>query len=112
MNMKRRDGNGLNQYESWDNDHDHPPPDDPLHWGSGIFYDDNVNTGPPNPWVFPGDGILMQDGYVTAGFNALNQPTAIWSKIYQNTSNWMYFGYDPLGRCVKRWVSNSFNNSA
>jgi RHS repeat-associated protein len=53
----------------------------------------------------------MQDGYVTAGFNALNQPTAIWSKIYQNTSNWMYFGYDPLGRCVKRWVSNSFNNS-
>jgi RHS repeat-associated protein len=53
----------------------------------------------------------MQDGYVTAGFNALNQPTAIWSKMYQNTSNWMFFGYDPLGRCVKRWVSDSFNDS-
>src|SRR2546423_3620819 len=21
--------------------------------------------------------------------------------------NWMFFGYDPLGRCVKRWVAPS-----
>ena len=81
------------------------------------IYDDNVPAPSPSPsrtawpWVSPGNGVLMQDRYVTAGFNALNQPTAIWSKIYQNTSNWMYFGYDPLGRCVKRWVSDSFNNS-
>jgi RHS repeat-associated protein len=49
----------------------------------------------------------MQDGWITAGFNALNQPMYIWSPTYYGTSNWMYFGYDPLGRCVKRWVGDS-----
>jgi RHS repeat-associated protein len=52
----------------------------------------------------------MQDGYVTAGFNALNQPVGIWSFAYQGTANWMFFGYDPLGRCVKRWVGPHMNN--
>jgi RHS repeat-associated protein len=37
----------------------------------------------------------------------LNQPIAIWSPTYSGTSNFMWFGYDPLGRCVKRWVGES-----
>jgi RHS repeat-associated protein len=41
----------------------------------------------------------MQDGWVTAGYNALNQPMYIWS----GNVGWTYFGYDGLGRCVKRW---------
>ncbi|MEY2574160.1 MAG: hypothetical protein QOJ87_2373 [Verrucomicrobiota bacterium] len=44
----------------------------------------------------------MQDGWVTAGYNALNQPMYIWS----GNVGWTYFGYDPLGRCVKRWADN------
>jgi hypothetical protein len=40
----------------------------------------------------------MQDGWITAGFNALNQPMYIWSA----NVGWTNFGYDPLGRCVKR----------
>ncbi|MEY2574153.1 MAG: hypothetical protein QOJ87_2366 [Verrucomicrobiota bacterium] len=43
----------------------------------------------------------MQDGWVTAGYNALNQPMYIWS----GGVGWTYFAYDPLGRCVKRWGS-------
>ncbi|HKP04149.1 MAG TPA: RHS repeat-associated core domain-containing protein [Chthoniobacterales bacterium] len=39
-----------------------------------------------------------------AGFNALNQPVQMTSFFYEGTGNWMWFGYDPLGRCVKRWV--------
>ncbi len=49
----------------------------------------------------------MQDGWITGGFNALNQPMYITSPTYYGTANWMYFGYDPLGRCVKRWVGES-----
>jgi RHS repeat-associated protein len=45
----------------------------------------------------------MQDGWITAGFNALNQPMYIWSA----NVGWTYFGYDPLGRCVKRWTGDS-----
>jgi len=114
MDIKRRN-NGLNQYESWENDR---PVTDPHHWGSGIFHDDNIPppapspppaTPPPNPWVSPGNGVLMEDGYVVAGFNALNQPVGIWSFAFQNTANWMFFGYDPLGRCVKRWVGPHVN---
>jgi RHS repeat-associated protein len=45
----------------------------------------------------------MQDGYITASFNALNQPVAMWSPALRS-STFMWFGYDPLGRCVKRWI--------
>ena len=100
INILRRD-NGLNQYKSWE---DNRPLTDPHHWGSGIFHDDNVDPFPSPPWIPPGNGVVMQDGYITASFNALNQPVGIWSFAYQGTANWMFFGYDPLGRCVKRWV--------
>ena len=46
----------------------------------------------------------MADGWITASYNALNQPRAIWSPAYNGTPNFMWFGYDPLGRCVKRWL--------
>jgi RHS repeat-associated protein len=83
----RRD-NGLNQYSSWS--------------PSVIYHDDN-HPG----WSAPGNGVLMADGFVTASYNALNQPRAIWSPTYNGTPNLMWFGYDPLGRCVKRWVGDS-----
>src|SRR4051812_43238611 len=98
--MLRRD-NGLNQYTQWET-RDYPA-DNPLHWGTVVFHDDEI----PPDWVPPGNGVRMQDGYVTAGFNALNQPVQIWSAMYWGTANWMWFGYDPLGRCVKRWVGAS-----
>jgi YD repeat-containing protein len=85
VNFNRRN-NGLNQYLDWT--------------PSAIYYDDN-HPGPP-PWVPPGNGVMMADGYITASFNALNQPMAMWSWSYG--SNFQWFGYDPLGRCVKRWV--------
>ncbi len=79
----RRD-NRLNQYVSWA----------PV---SNIYYDDNY------PGLSsPGNGVSMADGYITASYNALNQPTAIWAAGYGNNFQW--FGYDPLGRCVKRWM--------
>jgi RHS repeat-associated protein len=83
MNFTRKD-NGLNQYRAW--------------WPySFTNYDDDIGNG----WGSPGaaNGVLMQDGWITGGYNALNQPMYIWSA----TSGWSYFGYDPLGRCVKRW---------
>jgi RHS repeat-associated protein len=106
MNLKRRD-NGLNQYREWENNIPWP---DPNHWGSGIFHDDNVDPVPSPPWISPGNGVVMQDGYITGSFNALNQPVGIWSFAYWGTSNWMFFGYDPLGRCVKQWVGPHVNN--
>jgi RHS repeat-associated protein len=84
-NFTRRD-NGLNQYLDWT--------------PSAIYYDDN-HPGPP-PWVPPGNGVMMADGNITASFNALNQPMAIWSPVYN--PNFLWFGFDPLGRCVKRWI--------
>ena len=96
MDFTRRN-NGLNQYLIWS----------PY---SFIYHDDNIPPpSPPDPefpWVFPGNGVLMQDGWITAGFNALNQPVCIWSPMYPGgpSAQWMWFGYDPLGRCVKRWV--------
>jgi RHS repeat-associated protein len=83
----RRD-NGLNQYSSWS--------------ASIIYHDDNYPG-----WGPAGNGVLMADGWITASYNALNQPVAIWSPAYNGTSNFMWFGYDPLGRCVKRWVGPS-----
>src|SRR6266576_6505631 len=99
MNFGRRD-NGLNQYSSWENDY----PDQPLHWGSPVLYDDNI--GPPD-WEYPGNGVTMADGWIVGSYNALNQPRKIGGLGYEGTGNWMWFGYDPLGRCVKRWVSPS-----
>jgi RHS repeat-associated protein len=82
----RRD-NGLNQYSNWS--------------PSVIYHDDNYPG-----WGPAGNGVMMAEGWITASYNALNQPVAIWSPAYQGTDV-AYFGYDPLGRCVKRWVSDS-----
>jgi len=100
MNFPRRD-NKLNQYLAW--------------WPySAIYHDDNMP--PPNPppdppfqWVFPGNGVMMQDGWITASYNALNQPVAIWSPAYLNGSaaQFLWYGHDPLGRCVKRWMGTA-----
>ncbi len=90
MNFTRKD-NGLNQYRAW--------------WNYSIInYDDDI--GPP--WGSPAaaNGVLMQDGWITAGFNALNQPMYIWSA----NVGWTNFGYDPLGRCVKRWRDGAAAN--
>ncbi|MEN3369910.1 MAG: hypothetical protein V7609_2053 [Verrucomicrobiota bacterium] len=83
MNFTRKD-NGLNQYRAW--------------WPYSIInYDDDIG----GTWGSPGaaNGVLMQDGWITGGFNALNQPMYIWSA----PTGWINFGHDPLGRCVKRW---------
>jgi RHS repeat-associated protein len=83
QNFTRKD-NGLNQYRMWS----------PY---SIINYDDDIG----GTWGSPGhaNGVIMQDGWVTAGYDALNQPMYIWSAGV----GWTSFGYDPLGRCVKRW---------
>ncbi len=86
LDFTRRD-NGLNQYHMWS----------PY---SGIFYDDNFNAN----WQFPGNGVMMADGYFTASYNALNQPVAMGSEGLG--SNFYWFWHDPLGRCVKRWLGN------
>ena len=86
LDFTRRD-NGLNQYHMWS----------PY---SGIFYDDNFNAN----WQFPGNGVMMADGYFTASYNALNQPVAMGSQGLG--SNFYWFWHDPLGRCVKRWLGN------
>ena len=83
----RRD-NGLNQYSNWT--------------PSIIYHDDN------SPWpgynAFPGNGVTMADGWLVASYNALNQPVAM---VPFGWSDAVYFGYDPLGRCVKRWIGTS-----
>jgi RHS repeat-associated protein len=82
-----RRNNGLNQYTDWT--------------PSIMYYDDNFPQ-----WGPLGNGVMMADGWVTASYNALNQPIAIWSKAYQGhvPDIFTWFGFDPLGRCVKRWV--------
>jgi hypothetical protein len=92
-----RQDNGLNQYKSWG------PVDVP--WLTS--YDDDLGGG----WGSAGhaNGVLMQDGNVTAGYNALNQPMFIQRTIYNGTSNCVQFGHDPLGRCVKRWAGPGHN---
>jgi RHS repeat-associated protein len=84
LNFSRRD-NGLNQYSSWS--------------PSVINYDDQF-------YGAAGNGVLMQEGWITASYNALNQPIAIWSPNMPSGC-FTWFGYDPLGRCVKRWVGPS-----
>ena len=86
ITFSRRD-NGLNQYSSWS--------------PSIIYHDDNYPG-----WSWPGNGVTMAEGWVTASYNALNQPIAIWSPNMPSGA-FTWFGYDPLGRCVKRWVSDS-----
>ena len=86
VTFTRRD-NGLNQYSSWT--------------PSIIYHDDNYPG-----WSWPGNGVTMAEGWVTASYNALNQPIAIWSPNMP-AGAFTWFGYDPLGRCVKRWVSDS-----
>jgi RHS repeat-associated protein len=85
MKFLRKD-NGLNQYRAW--------------WDYAVInYDDDIG----GDWGAPqrANGVLMQDGYVTAGYNALNQMMMV--NTAAMGSDWMFFGYDPLGRCVKRW---------
>ena len=92
VNFTRRN-NKVNQYLNWT--------------PSVIYYDDNHPNQPgvPPVWIFPGNGVLMADGWITASFNALNQPVAMWCPTYG--SNFLWFGYDPLGRCVKRWMGTN-----
>jgi RHS repeat-associated protein len=91
--------NGLNQYFSWENSY---PPPGALHWGTTTNYDDDLGAG----WGQPGraNGVLMQEGWITGFYNALNQPVGITTTGWIGTGTWMWFGYDPLGRCVKRWT--------
>ncbi|HEV2841675.1 MAG TPA: RHS repeat-associated core domain-containing protein [Chthoniobacterales bacterium] len=95
MNFTRRD-NGLNQYLMWS----------PF---SAVYYDDSWGTPPAQfptaPWAPPGNGVTMADGWITASYNALNQPVAMGSTGLG--SNFIWFWHDPLGRCVKRWLGNS-----
>ena len=79
-----RKDNGLNEYRSWS--------------PSIINYDEDING-----WGSPrhANGVIMQEGTFTGGYNALNQPMLMTSNAL--SPNWMFFGYDPLGRCVKRW---------
>jgi RHS repeat-associated protein len=90
MTFTRKD-NGLNQYRGW--------------WNFSVTnYDDDIAG-----WGAPAhaNGVLMQEGNITAGYNALNQPMMINSAA--TGGNWMFFGYDPLGRCVKRWTGALYN---
>ena len=76
MTFQRKD-NGLNQYRGW--------------WNYSIInYDDDIAG-----WGAPGaaNGVIVQDGWITGGFNALNQPMYIWSA----NVGWTHFGFDPLG---------------
>ncbi len=84
-NFSRKD-NGLNQY---------------LQWYSVVKYDDDIAG-----WgsAQHANGVMMMDGNITAGYNALNQPMMIWSANNPG-GNWLWFGFDPLGRCVKRWYA-------
>lgn len=81
-----RRANKLNQYLTWS--------------PSAVFYDDNH----PSPWYGPrGNGALTADGWISASYNSLNQPISIWSQSNQGDV-YTHFEFDPLGRCVKRWV--------
>jgi RHS repeat-associated protein len=90
MTFTRKD-NGLNQYRAW------------MPFSITNYDDDIAGWGAPEA----ANGVLMQDGNITAGFNALNQPTMINAAAFNG--NWMFFGFDPLGRCVKRWMGALHN---
>ncbi|HKP03480.1 MAG TPA: hypothetical protein VJU77_08990 [Chthoniobacterales bacterium] len=108
MNFAIRD-NRLNQYNLWENNLPGS-----QQWGTIMWYDDAAGGFPPQiphvaPWLYPGNGVLMADGWIVAGFDALNQPESMRTPDFQGTDNRLYFGYDPLGRCVKRWISSDGN---
>jgi RHS repeat-associated protein len=94
LDFTRKD-NGLNQYSGW--------------WNYSVTNYDADLAG----WGEPGhaNGVLMQDGWITGSYNALNQPVSMWSSAFAGTSNSMWFGHDPLGRCVKRWIAPSAGTS-
>jgi RHS repeat-associated protein len=50
---------------------------------------------------------MMAEGNLVASYNALNQPVAM---IPTGSPNIYWFGYDPLGRCVKRVVGPSIES--
>jgi RHS repeat-associated protein len=84
-----REDNKLNQYHSW---------------GSNpATYDEDVPG-----WGSPqhANGVLMQEGHVTAGYNSLNQMVMV-----AGTPDWIFFGYDPLGRRVKQWTGGLAGNN-
>ncbi|HSH39294.1 MAG TPA: RHS repeat-associated core domain-containing protein, partial [Chthoniobacterales bacterium] len=58
---------------------------------------------------YDANGSLFQEGHYHAEFNALNQPVRIWAGGRAEPTN---FAYDPLGRCVKRWVSHDWSEGA
>ncbi len=93
LNFSRKD-NGLNEYRGWM----------PF---SMTNYDDDIGGS----WGTPehANGVLMQDGNMTGGYNALNQPMLATSNAL--SPNWMFFGYDPLGRCVRRWTGQLVNGN-
>jgi RHS repeat-associated protein len=73
VTINRRD-TGLNQYFNWTQ--------------SAINYESN--------------GVLVQDGWISSAYNALNQPLWIWSWRTNSSGSSLHFGHDPLGRCVTR----------
>ncbi len=85
-----REKNGLNQYVGWTK--------------SPINQDDDMGREGPGH----ANGVTMQEGWITASYNALNQPNAIWCPSYPGgaLAQFMWFGFDPLGRCVKRWMGS------
>ncbi len=85
-----RENNGLNQYVSWTK--------------SPINQDDDMGREGPGH----ANGVTMQEGWITASYNALNQPNAIWCPSYSGgaLAQYLWFGFDPLGRCVKRWMGS------
>jgi RHS repeat-associated protein len=89
-----RKDNRLNQYHQW---------------YSYVQYDDDIGDG----WGSPqhANGVTMRDGNITGGYNALNQPMMIWSANNPG-GQWLWFGYDPLGRCVKRWYAQADGSGA
>ena len=95
MNFTRKD-NGLNQYRTWLNN-------------IGTSYDDDIG----GTWGAPqaANGVLMQEGNITAGYNALNQPTMMQGPPLAGSQTWIFFGYDPLGRCVRRWTGQLVNGN-
>jgi len=84
LEFKRRN-NGLNQYGEW---------------YSIIHHDDHFEPNEPGK----ANGVLMMEGWIGASFNALNQPIAMYSGSTP-PGQFLWFGYDPLGRCVKRWLA-------
>jgi RHS repeat-associated protein len=89
-----RKDNRLNQYRQW---------------YSIVQYDDDIGDG----WGSPqhANGVTMMDGNITGGYNALNQPMMIWSANNPG-GQWLWFGYDPLCRCVKRWYAQADGSGA